>query len=169
MLNTVKTSLGFFVAVIEKYTPLSFRGEGLEHTYNFLKISDDLTTSGQPTEQQIRLMKEAGYQTVINLAPRSVLENSLQTERALLASLEMAYIHIPVDFRNPTQGNFDQFVSSMQAHSGDKVWVHCAANARVSAFVYKYRCLVLGENKQVAEVDLKKIWEPWGVWKAFIT
>jgi len=169
MLNTIRTTLGFFVAVIEKYTPLSFRGEGLEHTYNFLKISDDLATSGQPTEQQIRLMKEAGYQTVINLAPSSVLENSLQTERSLLASLDMQYIHIPVDFSNPTEHNFERFVSSMQAHSNQKVWVHCAANARVSAFVYKYRCVVLGDDKQKAEEDLKKIWEPWGVWKAFIS
>jgi len=168
MLNTIRTILGFFVAVIEKYTPLSFRGGGLEHTYNFLKISDDLATSGQPTEQQIRLMKEAGYQAVFNLAPSSVLENSLQTERTLLASLGMEYIHIPVDFSNPTEGNFEQFVSSMQARAGQKVWVHCAANARVSAFVYKYRCVVLGDNKHEAEEDLKKIWEPWGVWKAFI-
>jgi len=168
MLNTIRTTLGFFVAVIEKYTPLNFRGDTLEHTYNFLKISDDLATSGQPTEQQIRLMKEAGYQVVINLAPKSVLENSLQTERSLVEALGIEYIHIPVDFSNPTQGNFEQFVSSMQAHTGQKVWVHCAANARVSAFVYKYRCVVLGDNKHEAEEDLKKIWQPWGVWKAFI-
>lgn len=77
-------------------------------------------------------------------------------------------MHIPVDFSKPTEQNFTDFVSSMQAASAQKTWVHCAANMRVSAFIYRYRCDVLGENKSTAKQALKQIWEPVGVWKTFI-
>lgn len=169
MLNTVKTTLGYFGAVVEKYTPLRMSGNSIEDTYNYLKISDSLTTSGQPTESQFHLIRESGYGTVINLAPTSVIENSLTTEAQLLDELGIEYIHIPVDFKNPTEENFERFVRSMEARLDQKVWVHCAANARVSAFIYRYRCSVLGESEQAAKTDLSKIWEPMGVWKKFIS
>jgi protein tyrosine phosphatase (PTP) superfamily phosphohydrolase (DUF442 family) len=169
MLNTLKTILGFLASVVEKHAPLKFGGGSIEDTYNYLKISDSLATSGQPTEIQFRLIQEHGYKTVINLAPNSALENALKTEQSLLNELGLKYIHIPVDFKNPTKNDFDTFVSSMQATSNQKVWVHCAANARVSAFVYKYRCTVLGEDEEAAKNDLQKIWEPFGVWEKFIS
>ena len=56
--------------------------------------------------------------------------------------------------------DFNQFVKSVQAVADEKVWIHCAANARVSAFLYRYRCSVLGEDEPTAESDLRKIWRP---------
>ena len=168
MLNTLKTTLGFITNILDKYTPLQLSGDAIEDTYNYLKINDQLTTSGQPTEAQFRLIHAAGYKTVINLAPVSVLENSLTTETALLDELSIKYMHIPVDFSKPTEQNFTDFVSSMQAASAQKTWVHCAANMRVSAFIYRYRCTVLGEDREIAQQDMDKIWEPFGVWKKFV-
>ena len=49
-----------------------------------------------------------------------------------------------------------------------QLWVHCAANMRLSAFMYRYRVCVLGVDKRVARSDLNKIWEPFGVWKKFV-
>ena len=167
MLNTLKTLLGFILSVLEKYTPLRLSGNTLENTYNYLKISDQLATSGQPTEAQFQLIQAAGYQTVINLAPVSVLENSLKTEAALLSELGMQYVHIPVDFTHPTEQDFTDFVAAIQEAAEQKIWVHCAANMRVSVFIYRYRCTVLGENQQVAHKALQQIWEPVGVWKRF--
>lgn len=43
----------------------------------------------------------------------------------------------------------------MQGLGDDKVWVHCAANMRVSAFIYRYRCTVLGEDRDTAARDLQ--------------
>ena len=169
MLNTIKTTFGFLLSVIGKYTPLNFEGNTIEDTYNYLKIADSLTTSGQPTEKQFHLIKKSNYETVINLAPTSVLENSLKTEQLLLQELEIEYIHIPVDFKNPTEEDFQKFSNCLQASQDQKVWVHCAANARVSAFIYRYRCSVLGEDEEMAKIDLQKIWEPIGVWKKFIS
>jgi protein tyrosine phosphatase (PTP) superfamily phosphohydrolase (DUF442 family) len=166
--KTFKTLLGFFITMIEKYTPLKLSKETLEGIYNRLPISNLVTTSGQPTETQFRLIKEAGYQSVINLAPHNA-ENALADENALLAELGLPYTHIPVDFSHPTESDFQQFVEAMGNVPSQKVWVHCAANMRVSAFMYRYRCEILKEDKHSATKDLHQIWQPFGVWKKFIS
>ncbi len=81
----------------------------------------------------------------------------------------MAYIHIPVDFKNPSEKDFDRFSDLLGGLNWDDTWIHCAANMRVSAFIYRYRCEVLNEDREEAKKDLKKIWEPIGVWKKFIS
>ena len=50
----------------------------------------------------------------------------------------MAYRHIPVKFEAPAVEDFRAFVSAMDEWSDRKVFVHCAANFRVSAFVAVY-------------------------------
>jgi hypothetical protein len=39
----------------------------------------------------------------------------------------------------PTDTEFEQFKDAMAKLNGKKIWVHCAANMRVSAFIYRYR------------------------------
>ena len=168
MKNTLTTTLGFLVTMISKYTPLNFEQNSLEGISNYLKIHDRLTTSGQPTENQFTLIQAAGYDTVINLAPHHV-ENSLADEQATLQKLGLHYIHIPVDFKNPTEEDFTLFVETMRNLENNKIWIHCGANMRVSAFLYRYRCQILGEDRVQARKELEKIWEPFGVWKQFIS
>jgi len=43
----------------------------------------------------------------------------------------MTYIHIPVDFQNPTDQDFDQFCAVMEQLKDVPVHVHCIANYRV--------------------------------------
>ena len=166
--NTLKTILGFLRSVVERRTPFVSSTDSVDDIYNYLNIDDLFATSGQPNEKQFGLIRDAGYETVVNLAPSSMLENSLTNEGALLSELGMEYIHIPVDFKNPTEGDFAMFLHSLEESAKRKVWVHCAANMRVSAFTYRYRCSVLGEDERTASADLHKIWEPFGVWKRFI-
>ena len=64
-----------------------------------------------------------------------------------------------------SQEDFDAFVNIMKSASDKKIWVHCAIGMRASAFLYKYRCSILGENRQTAIWDLREIWEPFGAWK----
>ena len=169
MLNTLKTTWGWIVGLVDRVIPVRRRSRSVDDIYNYLQISETLSTSGQPTEREFELIKAAGFRTVINLAPNHVLENSLQNEGELLQQLGLNYIHIPVDFQNPTDRKFDQFIEHFEAVSGDKTWVHCAANMRVSAFIYRYRCQVRGEDQSAAQRDLEKIWQPLGVWKSFIS
>ena len=73
-----------------------------------------------------------------------------------MGQLGLEYTHIPVDFKNPTQADFDAFVAALGEHGATKVWVHCAANMRVSAFMYRYRTQQLGLADEVARADLNK-------------
>ncbi len=168
MLNTIKTTLRFFGSVIRKYTPMKSKDNSIEEVLNYLNYSNTLSSSGQPRKNQFSLIQEKGYTIVINLAPYELIENPLKDEEAIVIQLGMRYIHIPVNFFNPTKKDFDTFVKAMKSASGEKIWVHCAANARASAFSYKYRCSALGVDEQTAIWDLREIWEPFGVWKKFL-
>ncbi len=166
-LRTFKTVLGYGLTRIEKLAGFSLRASQLEAIYNYLPISTQLATSGQPTTNQFSAIQRAGYSIIINLAPANV-ENALPNEAAVVASLGMDYINIPVNFSHPRQQDFEKFVSLLQRHSHQKIWVHCAANMRVSCFIFKYRTAILGTNQNHAQADLRKIWQPNAVWKRFI-
>lgn len=166
--NTLKTVLGFIRAFLGRRLPIFRQGERIADIYNFLQIDNLFATSGQPSEAQFQLIKDAGFDTVINLAPTSVLENSVINEAEVLSQLNMRYVHIPVDFKNPTEEDFRAFIEALSGCVPQKLWVHCAANMRVSAFTYRYRRDVLAENEIRARADLHKIWEPFGVWKRFV-
>ena len=81
----------------------------------------------------------------------------------------MTYIHIPVDFQNPTDQDFEQFCSVMERLNDLPVHVHCIANYRVSAFFYRYRMDVLGMDEARARADMEDVRHPEGVWAAFVS
>ncbi|MBE0542791.1 MAG: protein tyrosine phosphatase family protein [Verrucomicrobia bacterium] len=137
-----------------------------EHIRNFLRIDDRLTTSGMPQPDDFAALRQAGFEVVINLAlPTS--DNALPNEGELVSAQGMTYIHIPVKFDAPQPTDFERFTRMMDACAGQKVFVHCAANMRVSAFVFLHR-LRQGVDRTTAENDLTKIWQPDGVWWEFV-
>jgi protein tyrosine phosphatase (PTP) superfamily phosphohydrolase (DUF442 family) len=138
----------------------------IEDIVNFLQLSDRLATAGQPTIAQYPAIAAAGYQVVINLALTDS-PNALVDENSLALSRGLEYVQIPVVWDNPTLEDFQEFSSAMAAHSQSKIFVHCAANKRVSAFVYLYR-VFQGVDTQIARQDLAKIWTPNEIWQAFI-
>src|SRR6516164_4815703 len=104
-----------------------------EAIYNWRRLDDRITTSGQPTEQQLADIQALGVRHIVNLGLHTH-EKALPDEAASVARLGMTYIHIPVDFQNPTDQDFDQFCAVMEQLKEVPVHVHCIANARVSAF-----------------------------------
>ena len=134
---------------------------------NFRRLSPTLTTSGQPSEAQLAGLAAAGITTVINLAlPDS--PGALADEAAALAALGLRYVHIPVDFQAPTEGDFRRFCDAIEEAGGEMLHVHCVANYRVSAFLHRYRRERLGWSAIDADRDLLALWQPDGTWRAFI-
>ena len=168
MMNTFRSALGYLATLITRYTPFDLSRNSLEGIFNFLPIRDSILTSGQPTESQFRLVRDAGIKRVINLAPHDA-ENSLADEGATLNALGMEYVHIPVDFRRPTEEDFEKFCVEMGQLGDEPVLVHCAANMRVSAFMFRYRRDILGEDPKTLAADLDAIWKPFGVWERFLS
>lgn len=133
---------------------------------NFLRVDDRLTTGGMPAPDDFAALRRDGCQVVINLAmPTS--DNAMPDEGGLVSAQGMTYIHIPVNFESPRAADFRQFTQLLDACAGLRVFVHCAANMRVSVFVFLHR-LRHGAKREAVEADLKKIWEPDGVWRKFV-
>ena len=139
----------------------------LSDIYNFLAVSDDLGTAGQPTTEQLAAVKAAGYDVVINLA-LGTTPRDLPNEADLVTGQGMEYIHIPVIFDNPTDADLSRFFNAMDENQDKKRFVHCIANMRVSAFVFLYRVLRQGMAPDEARAMMQKIWQPNAVWQQFI-
>jgi len=138
----------------------------LNHIRNFLRIDERLATSGMPQPDDFAALRQAGFDVVINLAlPTS--DNALPNEGELVSAQGMTYVHIPVKFDAPQRADFDRFTAMMDACARQRVFVHCAANMRVSAFVFLHR-LRHGADRAAAESDLQKIWQPDGAWREFV-
>ncbi|KAB8335881.1 phosphatase [Scytonema tolypothrichoides VB-61278] len=139
----------------------------MEDIYNYLKISDFIATSGQPTTKEFSAIQQAGYQIVVNLAlPEST--NALPEEKEIVESQGMQYVHIPVVWEKPTIEDLKEFFSVMETNTDKKVFVHCVANKRVSAFIYLYCRLHEQMSEEDAKKELYKIWVPNEIWQNFI-
>ena len=100
---------------------------------NFLKLSDQVWTGGQPWQEHLSKLKDAGIKVVINL--RAHAEHQGQREEAKVKELGMSYFNIPVDSRAPDELDADDFLklTDEQLKNGP-VFIHCTAAVRVGAF-----------------------------------
>jgi protein tyrosine phosphatase (PTP) superfamily phosphohydrolase (DUF442 family) len=134
---------------------------------NFQAIDGRLGTAGQPSEAQLGDVAADGYAAVVNLGlldPKYCLPD----EAASVASLGLEYRHIPVKFDAPTFEDFRTFAATMDEWAGKKIFVHCAANYRVSTFVALYGELRLGWTRERADALVRNLWQPNDTWRAFI-
>lgn len=131
------------------------------------RLDRRITTSGQPSEAQLAAIRDLGVGHIVNLALHSH-EKALPDEAGTVAALGMSYVHIPVPFDAPSDEDFARFCAVMEELGDRPVHVHCIVNARVSAFFYRYRREVLGWDEAEARAAMATIWEPGGVWAAFI-
>ncbi len=137
--------------------------------FNFLSIETLLSTSGQPTEEQLSALANQGWEVVINLALHNDPRYSLPDESGFVESLGMKYIHIPVQFDTPSEDDLESFFNAMDSHKNNKIHAHCAANMRVTAFLGLYYLIRQEKSKEEAFSPMKAIWEPDDVWSSFIT
>jgi protein tyrosine phosphatase (PTP) superfamily phosphohydrolase (DUF442 family) len=137
----------------------------LKDIRNYLRISDRLVTAGQPTGEQFNAIRAAGYEIVINLdAPAGAPWDEAET----VQRLGMDYIHIPVIWESPQQADLDRFFETMDRHRESRLFVHCAANARVSVFLFLYHVIRCGMPVDVARESVWTIWRPNAVWLTFV-
>jgi len=142
---------------------------GTQDIRNYRQVNENLITGGQPSEQQLKDAAAEGFTVIVNLAtinPRY----SLADEEGLVRSLGMAYNHIPVEWDDPTPGDFAAFEAVMSQLGGAKTLIHCAANFRVTAFYALYALKNLGWSEAKADTFMDSIWSGsnYPVWQRFI-
>ena len=140
----------------------------LSGIHNYRAVDESLCTSGQPTAAQLAAIAAAGFETIINLALHDDPRYSLPDEPGVVESLGLAYVHIPVQFARPAESDLLAFFAAMESHSGERLWVHCAANMRVSAFLGLYRVIKRGWAVEPAFELMRGLWQPNDVWSSFI-
>ncbi|RXI48026.1 hypothetical protein CRU99_01850 [Malaciobacter mytili] len=131
---------------------------------NYIKINDKISTSGQPTLEELKIIADNDFKVVINLA----LSNSslaLENEDKIVSQLGMTYIHIPVDFENPEIDNLKIFLAILNSFTNIKVWVHCAKNYRVTAFMYIFHKYFLKTPFENINLSMFDIWTPSKKWQ----
>lgn len=133
-------------------------GQSITELNNFYKYSPLQMSAGQPTEDQIAGFKDAGVEVVINLIS-SDFPGSIQNEEQLVVDKGAEYFYIPISWKNPSADDVRDFFKVMDKVKGKRVLVHCAFNARASAFVYLYRILRQGHDKKTEMEKMKSIWK----------
>ena len=133
---------------------------------NFVKVSDRIDTSGQPPKELLENFADKKYDLVINLAP-PLAKGSVLEEGGLVAQSGTKYVNIPVDWKNPTEQDFNFFSAVLNTTGHNKVLVHCQINMRGSLFTFLYRVVHENIDPSQAHEKMTLVWEPTDQWLKF--
>lgn len=136
---------------------------------NFRAYSDTFASSGQPSQEQLRRLSDAGYSRVVYLAfSNSGDGKALADEDVIVTGLGMEYLHIPVVWDDPRPEQFETFAAYMRQAPQAHTLLHCMVNARASAFSFLYRVIYQGVPVAQAKADMNTVWQPNATWRDFI-
>lgn len=139
----------------------------VEDILNYREYSPLFASAGQPTPVQLEALRDKGFERVIYIA-FSNNPNALANEDQLVKALGMDYLHIPVDWNNPTARDFYTFADAMQRDTQMKTLLHCQINARATAFSFLYRVIYEGVSVAEAKEDMNTVWKPNETWRDLI-
>jgi uncharacterized protein (TIGR01244 family) len=100
--------------------------------HNFLQVTPQFCTGGQPRLEHFAKLKSDGVKAVLNL--RQPSEHRADEERATVEQAGLKYFNIPVVYRNPTDVQVDEFLKITDDPANRPMFIHCTAAIRVGAF-----------------------------------
>ena len=96
-----------------------------------------LVTAGQPEEEHLKRLAEAGYKTVVDL--RTPGETPRPEEWGMVVRQSgIEYVNIPVAHKNIDDETFDRFRGLIRDGGRRPVLVHCSSANRVGALLIPY-------------------------------
>ena len=110
-----------------------------------LRPVDGVTSSGQPTAEQLALVKEAGYVAVIDLRGES--EDRGMDEAQVLADLELEYAQLPISNADAVNADNAAKLDLLLSQYDGPVFLHCGSGNRVGAL------LALRKNQAGADAE----------------
>lgn len=99
---------------------------------NFLQVTPDFCTGGQPRLEHFDVLKSRGVKAVLNL--RTPGEHRAEEEKAAVEKAGLKYFNIPVTYREPKESDVDEFLRLTDDPANRPMFVHCTAAIRVGAF-----------------------------------
>lgn len=146
---TLLFSLMFFTVQLAAQTP------ELPPIRNFLQVTPEFCTGGQPRIEHFAKLKADGVKAVLNL--RTPSEHRAEEERAAVEQAGLKYFNIPVVYRNPTDAQVDEFLKITDDAANRPMFIHCTAAIRVGAFWAVRRALRDGMSIDAALEDGRKV------------
>lgn len=101
-----------------------------------IKISEDITSARQPSEEEIKNLAQQGFKSVINLRTSGEEDQPLspQEEGELVKRLGMQYLNIPVSSKEvPKPEQIDKFRNAVECMP-KPIYAHCHRGKRSGAF-----------------------------------
>jgi len=130
---------------------------------NYIKINEQISTSGQPTKKQFKKIAKKGFEVVINLAMHN--KGALKEEDKIVSKNGMMYIHLPITWKNPEIDRLELFLRLLKSleRENKKILIHCIMNYRASVFMHLYKKFVWREKE--LEFISPKEYKPNKTWK----
>lgn len=139
----------------------------LEKILHYRRESHWLSTSGQPSAEDLVMVASANFQVVINLAP-SASQGALPNERAIVDSLGMRYLSIPVNQDRPTRTDLVTFFDTIESVTETPTLIHCIDGSSVGYFLALFRVLRRGWSVAEAIACTHDLGEPHPSWRKFL-
>ena len=160
MIKNLKILLSVFLSYnAHSLTAHSMPMDKMNKIYNFYSFGENIGTAGQPKPEEFKIINDSGFTTVINLAMKGS-RGFLNDEDKIVQTLGMTYVHIPVPWDKPEEKHLREFITVMESLKNKKVFIHCMANYRVSAFMYQYFTQVRYTSEEEATSPIMIKWRP---------
>ena len=115
---------------------------------NACQILPNVVTGGQPTAEQLKALKAAGGEIVLDL--RDPMEPRPVDEAALVRELGMEYFNIPVRAGSLDDATLEQILAVLRNAGNRPVFFHCGSGSRVGGALIPYFILDQGLEEQDA-------------------
>lgn len=109
---------------------------------------EGVATAGQPDEEHLRSLAEAGYKTVIDL--RATGEDRGLAEEKVVQEAGLEYVNIPVGHETIDDETFERFRQLMTDPRRRPALVHCSSANRVGALLIPYLIMDEGKDREKA-------------------
>ena len=134
----------------------------MKNILNYIKINKQISTAGQPTKEQFKIIAKKGFDVVINLAMHN--KGALPKEDKIVSKNGMMYIHIPITWKSPELDRLELFLKLLETleKENKKVFIHCIMNYRASVFMHIYKRRVWKEEGEFIAPDgymPNKVWK----------
>ncbi len=123
--------------------------------YNFVRLSKDFCTGGQPRVQELTELKSTGIQSIVNLRRPSEFNEVAQVTEA--KRLGFRYYNIPVNSQSPKDEEVEEFLKILSDPKNLPVFIHCASANRVGGFWMIRRVLVDDWGIKEAEAEALRV------------
>jgi uncharacterized protein (TIGR01244 family) len=122
---------------------------------NFLQVTPEFCTGGQPRVEHFAKLKADGVKTVLNL--RQPGEHRAEEEQAAVKQAGLKYFNIPVSVGDPKDEQVAEFLKLTDDPSNRPMFIHCTAAVRVGAFWMIRRALRDGWTVDAAREEARKV------------